>query len=213
MYSPSCCISPTFHFQRRLSYALLLVIAGANVAFSQTASLTLASGSAAPGGSASLNLSLNASTAPSSLQWTLPYNTSNVAGITVSAGPSVSGAAKTLICTSGSGNVQCMAYGLNANPISNGVVASVNVKLTSTVTSASVGINVSNGVAAFSTGKGVTASGTAGADSGSNSAIGGHIELACLHSHNLDGAWICELHRKPQRRCTIKRYDDHDIRQ
>ena len=94
-------------------------------------SLALSSGSVVSGGTISLNLSLNSlsGTSPTALQWTLNYPASSISAFNVTAGAALNGATKTLNCAAGSGAYTCLATGLNANTIPNGVVAQVAVTL------------------------------------------------------------------------------------
>src|SRR5690242_7934425 len=93
-----------------LSSALLLN----SFASAQTASLTLASGSALPGGSVSVNLSVAGGAAASGLQWTLSYPSTDVTSLTAAAGPVLTAAGKTLNCVSGTTTLTCLATGMNA---------------------------------------------------------------------------------------------------
>src|SRR6266567_7477043 len=116
-----------------LSAALLIT----SSAHSQSASLSLASASTAPGGSVSLNLSLNGSSGmPAGLQWTLSYASSDVLSVSIAAGPALTAASKSLTCSPKSGSVTCLASGMNGTAIGSGVVAAVAVTLTSTSASA-----------------------------------------------------------------------------
>ena len=103
-------------------------------------SLVLSSGSATPGGTASLPLSLanSGGTQPAGLQWTLNYPSSSISGITVTAGPASTTAAKTIYCAGSGGTYTCLAAGLNSNVIGDGVVANVQLTLTTSATSANI---------------------------------------------------------------------------
>src|SRR5947207_1276414 len=79
----------------------------ASSAYSQTG-LSLASGTAVQGGSVSLNLSLNASTA-SSLQWTLSYAPGDIISVSVAPGTALTAAGKTIQCSTGTGATICLA--------------------------------------------------------------------------------------------------------
>ena len=92
--------------------------------------LALSGGTGTPGSAVSLNLTLtSASGLPSALQWTLPYSTSVFGAVTFAAGPALTSAGKTLTCATVTGSVTCVASGLNANTIANGVVAVATVPI------------------------------------------------------------------------------------
>ena len=109
--------------KHQTSLFLLFFLIGGS-AYSQT-SLSLASGTAAQGGSVSLNLSLSASTA-SAVQWTLSYAAANVTSVSVAAGPALP-AGKTILCGAVTGATVCLASGTNSTTVANGVVAVVTV--------------------------------------------------------------------------------------
>jgi hypothetical protein len=137
------------------------------IAFCQTDALTLSSGVVSPGGTASLNLSLNSSTGtePAGLEWTLVYSTSAITNITVSIGVAATAAVKVLSCTAGSGSYTCFLTGLstgelNANMIHNGVVAVVNATISPGTTVAS--ISVTSALGATQSGSAVPIAATGG---------------------------------------------------
>lgn len=116
-----CCV-PCFIFLSIITTA----------AIGQQARFQLGSGSASPGGTATVNLTLtNANgAAPASLQFTLGYPTTSVAGVTLNAGSSANSAGKVLNCTSGTtGQTACLLYGIDAAVIGNGVLATIGVQL------------------------------------------------------------------------------------
>jgi chitodextrinase len=129
-------------------------------AYSQT-SLSLASGTAAPGGSLALNLSLSASTA-SALEWTLSYAAADVTSVTVAAGPALAAAGKTIQCSTGAGSTVCLASGINSTMIANGVVAVVTATLAAAPSGASVPISVGSTMGSLADGSAVAVSGTGG---------------------------------------------------
>ena len=159
----------------------LLFALASSVAFSRDSSLTLGSGSAVPGGTTALNLVLNASTAPSSLQWTLAYNARDVAGITVSAGSAALSAGKTISCNPGNGSIVCITSGMNANAIANGVVGVVNVTLAQSVTSSPVDVGISNALGALPDGSGGAA----------HTAAGGSITVQSSQSPTTITSLVC----------------------
>src|ERR1017187_3685066 len=138
--------------------ALLLPLS--NLLQAQT-SLALSSAIATPGGTAALNLSL--SSPPSSplvaVQWTFAYPAASVGSLTVSAGPALSSAGKTLSCTGGVNSYTCVAWGMNSNPISDGVVATLSVTLSG---SGAVPVTIGNSLGASPTGDGIAVTGAGG---------------------------------------------------
>ncbi len=94
--------------------------------------LSLSSGSAPRGGSVTLDISLNTAYPGSSagLQWTLNAPGPEVISITTTAGPAAVAAQKSLYCV----NQTCLLVGMNSIPFSNGVVASVTLKLSAMAT-------------------------------------------------------------------------------
>ena len=119
--------------------------------------LSLSSGSAAPCGSVTLDISLNTAYPGSSsgLQWTLNLPSPEIASFTTTAGPAALVADKSLYCA----RQTCLLAGLpqvqrprrrgtNSIPLSNGVVASVTLTLSPTA-SGNLAIQLSNAVEAL----------------------------------------------------------------
>jgi uncharacterized protein (TIGR03437 family) len=90
-------------------------------------SLILASSAAVAGSPVSLNLSLSSPSGATvaALEWTLTYP-SNWANLSVSAGPALTAAGKTLTCAAAPAGYSCVASGINATAIANGVIATVS---------------------------------------------------------------------------------------
>ena len=120
----------------------LLFIQAAHPLGAQT--LSLSSGTASASGAVSLNLSFSSSgPAIATLQWTLNFPAASVPTLTAAAGPALTAAGKSLSCTRGAGSYTCIAYGLNAIAIGNGVVAVI-----SATASQSAPVTVTNYIAA-----------------------------------------------------------------
>ena len=119
----------------------LFVTAAPAAAFGQD-TLSLSSGSAVAGGAVALNLSLSAlsGSAPAGLQWTLTYTAGNVAYIGAAAGSSAAAANKTITCFSSGGSYTCELSGMNGTLIPNGVVAVINVTMTSSAVTTPIGL-------------------------------------------------------------------------
>jgi len=123
-------------------------------------SLALSSSTAASGGSASLSLSLSApaGTNVAALQWTLTYPTT-VSNVSVTAGAALTAAVKTVTCASTTGGLKCVASGVNANTIANGVVATVSATVSG---SASISVGVSGVLGATPDGSAISLAATGG---------------------------------------------------
>ena len=94
--------------------------------------LTLSSGAASPGATVELNLSLTSrGTRPAALQWTFAFSNSEFTAITAVPSPSATSASKKLQCNGTAGSYVCALYGINANIIPDGVVATVTLTLSS----------------------------------------------------------------------------------
>jgi hypothetical protein len=148
-----------------ITVALLLIILPFSLfAVVQTStSLSLSSGTGGPGNVVNLTLSMSAiNNQPASLGWTLTYSTKDFSQVTLSPGASATAAGKSISCTSPvAGTLKCLAYGLNANAMSNGVVANVAMTVSNSTTSASSTVQLTAGTTATVTGSNVGTS-TAG---------------------------------------------------
>ena len=127
----------------------------------QGVALSLSSGSASPGGSVQLNISLEASgDLPTSAQWTLNYSTTDFTSAMVAAGSGV--ANKTLSCISGTGTATCLVWGLNTSSIPNNLVASVTLTLAKSTQDTSSLVTLTNDVSADSTGAAIPTTASSG---------------------------------------------------
>ena len=95
------------------------------------------------------------------MQWTLSYSASDIVSVNISAGAALTAVGKTVTCSSGTGSVTCLASGMNANPIGNGVVAVVAVQLSAT-SGATVPLLMSNVVGSSADGSAIAMSGAGG---------------------------------------------------
>src|SRR6266850_7396117 len=95
--SPSCS-----YFWKTIFSLVPCILLGtaASQAMAQQATVSLSSGSGAPGGAVSLSVSLTSSggAQPSSLQWTMNYPASDVTGVNVTAATSAIAANKSVSC-------------------------------------------------------------------------------------------------------------------
>ena len=123
--------------------------------------LTLSSAVVSPGGAAPLDLSLSspASSPLEAVQWTFSYPAASVGSWSVTAGPALSSAGKTITCAAGTSSYACIAWGLNSDVISNGVIATLSVTPSG---NSAVPIAIGNSVGASFTGDAIAVTGTGG---------------------------------------------------
>ena len=144
-----------------LQLTALLAATFGNVLLAQS-SLVLSSGTTAPGGPVSLNLTMTspAGKQPAAVQWTFTYPSAALASFTVGAGPSLTAANKTIACSGNGSAYTCVAYGMNATPIANGIAATVSV--TPAGGASTVTIGVSNALGATPAGDAIAVTATGG---------------------------------------------------
>src|ERR1017187_8698812 len=123
--------------------------------------LTLSSAAVTPGGTAALDLSLSSPTSSplGAVQWTFSYPAASVGSLSVTAGPALSSAGQSISCAGGMSSYACIAWGLNPNAISNGVVATLSVTPSG---NSAVPITISNSLGASFTGDAIAVTGTGG---------------------------------------------------
>jgi len=141
--------------------------------------LTLSSGSASPGGTVTLNLSLASVTGsePAALEWTVGYPISAIASVNAVVGSSASGAGKSLSCSASSGSYTCEVSGMNLNPIVNGVIAAITFTLTPSASTTPV--TITNGSSVLGSGTGLTVAQTGGTISVSGSVQSNLSSVVC----------------------------------
>ena len=128
---------------------LFIVVVAIDSTAGQTASLSLSSGSGAPGATVTLNVSLATNgTLPAAVQWDLLYSTSDLspgAGTFYATGAAATLAGKQATCgTPTSGDIRCVVAGFNSTAIANGVLATVTLQIAPTTTSTSTQVTLSN---------------------------------------------------------------------
>ena len=163
--------------------------------YGQSAQLNLASGStAAPGGTAALNLSLNAaSSGPAGLQWTFSYSPTAITSLSVTPGPAAAAAGKSVTCASGSGSSSCLLTGSNRTTVSDGIVAVVNATLSPATTSTSISMSNPLGATADAAPIALTASSgtvTAGTGTSVGTNSPGGTGTSASTKYLSDLAWI-----------------------
>src|SRR5579864_2439122 len=111
--------------------------------------LTLTQGPTS-GGKVTLNLSLTSSAGqePAALQWTFSYSPADFTAIQVTAGPAAVGAAKSVSCAGTATAYKCLAAGVNASAIADGVLAIVSLTISATTTNTTSSIQLLNPMAA-----------------------------------------------------------------
>src|SRR5689334_3064985 len=120
---------------RTLAAAAVVLAFLPSAAFAQI-SLALSSASIAPGGTATLNLSLTSTTgsSPAGTQWTFAYSPATLTLVSTQAGPAAAAAGKSISCTAGAGTYQCLVWGLNSTTIPNGVIATATFAVAASAT-------------------------------------------------------------------------------
>jgi uncharacterized protein (TIGR03437 family) len=126
--------------------------------------LSLSSASAPAGSPVSLAFSLaSGGSQDAGLQWTFSYPAASVTGFSVTAGPALTAAGKTLYCSGAATAYTCLAVGTNQTGIADGIVANVSVTLASGAGSAL--INASNTMGVDGNGSSMSLTGAAGSAS------------------------------------------------
>ncbi len=140
-------------------YWLLLLVPAA---LAQT-TIKVVPGAAIVGGSGSATITLDSPSSaaePVALEWTLTYSTSVLSGMNLSAGAALTSAGKSLSCVDGTGEIQCIIWGVNNTPIPNGVLATASFAVSSKApTSSSLGLTGLTAVSSSATPIAATASG------------------------------------------------------
>ena len=127
----------------------------------QSVALNVSAGSGNPGATVTLSIGLNATTtSPAGVEWTLKYATADITSATTAAGSVATAAGKQLSCKSSAGSSSCLLWGLNSKTMSNGVVATVALVISSTTKNSSSSIQLVSGVSSNSSGKAITTSTT-----------------------------------------------------
>src|SRR5712692_202392 len=120
----------------RYSLIAFLLSLGPTTGFGQNVSFSLASGSAAQGGTVSLDVSASSSAGsePAGVEWTITYPGADFTAIQVTAGPAATAAGKSTSCAGTAGSLTCLTAGINSNTIANGVAAIVTLTVSTTTT-------------------------------------------------------------------------------
>ena len=130
----------------RVQCFLIVALASTFCCFAQTGvTLSLSSASGSPGSVVTLSLSSNGTgNQPAALEWTLIYSPTDFSSVIVGAASIAIAANKSVSCNNNVPGVSnCVLWGLNATPISNGVVASVSLTLSSSTLNTSSAVQFS----------------------------------------------------------------------
>ena len=127
------------------------------------ATISLSSANSPPGATANLNISLaSGGTQVSAVQWTMAYSPTDVASISVALGPVANTAGKTVACSVTTGSVLCIAYGMNQNIISDGILATVTLGIAPGTVDTSTAVQVSGVIPSSASATQISASGSGG---------------------------------------------------
>lgn len=143
----------------------LLPLANPKHALAAPITLSLGSGSAAPGSIASLALTMDASGAteqPAGLQWDLVTSSTDIASVSATDGPVATAAGKSAACAVQSDPTiyRCLMYGLNQNQMANGIVAYMNLSVKPTTTNTQSSVQLLNWLAVSASGNPISITGT-----------------------------------------------------
>src|SRR6266404_6147995 len=149
--------------ERVLCY-MIVPLAASLCGSAQGVTLGLSSGSGSPGSNVTLNMSLSGTdTNPSAaLEWILVYSPADFSSASVATGPAAIAASKFVSCTYAPGISKCVLWGINATGLSNGVVATVSLTLSTSTTNTSSAVQFALAEAADAVGTSLAASGSGG---------------------------------------------------
>jgi hypothetical protein len=137
----------------------LIFTAGIGIGAGQSVNLSVGVGQETVGGSVAvpINLASLGGAQAAAVQWSLSYS-SDVTGVAFAAGTAATNAGKSLVCN---GNT-CLLYGINTNVISDGIVATVTLQISSNPSTLSIPIQITGVVAATPAGDSISAAGVSG---------------------------------------------------
>ena len=175
--------------------ALVTLGIGATAALGQQVTIGLSSGSSAPGGTVTLNISISSSggAQPAAVEWSMPYSFSDALATSVVAGPALTGINKGVLCTNNAFGAICVAAGMNATAIGNGVLATVTFQIASGTKKSSVPVSVSNVIGSTGAGNSIPGTGTGGTISLSQSTSGISVDVTQSH----DNVWNSKVVASP----------------
>ena len=99
---------------------------------------------------------------PAAIQWTMGYSTSSVTSVSVAAGSSLTAAGKSIMCSPNATGTICVAYGMNSNAISNGILATSTFQIAPGISVTSLPVQMTAVSASTSPGLPITGAGVGG---------------------------------------------------
>jgi hypothetical protein len=134
----------------KVPHLLIVALVGSLGCFAQTVAFGVSPGSASPGATVTLDLSMDTSSgvSPASVQWTLTYPTTDFSSAAVTPAPVAAGAGKSISCTSIPGSSTCVLWGENSSAMPNGNVATIALVVSPTTQDASSQVQLSVPMAA-----------------------------------------------------------------
>jgi len=144
---------------RNILLSTAIILGLQTIALGQSVVVSIGSGSATPGGTVTVPITLTSSggAQTTGLQWTFSYS-SDITGVTVVAGASTTNAGKSLSC---SGN-NCLAAGINSTLIADGTVATATFQIAANPSTNPISIQLTNVVATTAGGTSIPSSGASG---------------------------------------------------
>jgi uncharacterized protein (TIGR03437 family) len=152
-----------FPFIARVFGCLCLMLGvAASYAAAQQVTVSVSSGSSAPGGAVTLNVSVaSVGAASTSLEWTMNYPSSSITNVSVATGSAATAMGKSVTCGNSMGATTCIVFGVNQTTIADGVLAAATFNISAGATS-SVPVQITNVIASTAAGQSISASGTGG---------------------------------------------------
>jgi hypothetical protein len=145
---------------RGIGYLVFIAFMGCSeLALGQSVTLSVGPGSGMAGGSVvvPINLTSFGGGQAAAVQWSLSYS-SDITGVAFAIGPAATSAGKSIACN---GNL-CLIYGLNTTPISDGIVATATLQISSKPSLLTIPIEVLGVVAATPEADSISAAGVPG---------------------------------------------------
>lgn len=141
----------------------ILALAGCSAIFGQT-KILVSSNSGEPGGTVSLDISLE-TTSPSrvaGVQWTFSFSTDDLADLTISTGPAAAAAEKSVQCNTKLGANTCLVAGPNKSTIAAGVLAKATFKISRDTSKSSSVVGLTSALGADADGNRIAVSVSSG---------------------------------------------------
>jgi hypothetical protein len=167
------------------------------IAFANSDVIALSSGTASPGTSVSLALTLTSSggTPPSAVEWTFSYSASDFTSVSVSIAGTAVAAGKVADCAAGaSGRYTCLIYGMNSTAIADGKIATATFTVSASTSNSTSVINVVNASSSSGSGGAIAITGQSGSVTISHGSGVSMKSLTCSPSSvQTPGSTTCTL--------------------